>query len=173
MGLLTIFEGPDCSGKTTTIDKLIKLNKLKFSEYEVYHHGPYLGDTKEELVNRYIKPLKNDNGKEIFYDRSWVSEIIYGKIIRGISRFSKTDILNIENSIYNLHPTMVLCMPPIETIIKTYENRIDTEYVKKEKQIIKIYNDYSLIINNPRIPIVEYDYTKNTIEYLDKCIKGA
>ena len=109
MHKLIIFEGLDNTGKTTLIDRFIRiLKQLQYTYKVIKADNPLKGYNIEELTLEQIQVITDNYYKDfinniaevsmrfnyIILDRSWISEYVYGEIYR------KQDPLHIiENNI--------------------------------------------------------------------------
>ena len=74
-----IVDGPDCSGKTTLVDEMVKqLGAAKL-------HLTYRFKTRMDLYHRYAieRAIKMSAHQPVIIDRWWPSEITYAKAFRG------------------------------------------------------------------------------------------
>ena len=126
-----LIEGADQSFKSSICQKLsIKLN------LPVIHHGKTSDKVAEEYdyLNGYFQEIEENPGKSFIYDRSYLSEITYGSVIRGFSRISPELQKQIEDRFHSLGYFLVLLDRP--------DNSGDwiqrPEYIKQEQnQAIK------------------------------------
>ena len=83
---MLIIEGIDGVGKTTLVEYLQNCGMKKF-------HFDY--DSKNmDLFSKYMKVL-SVNDKELVLDRSFISEMVYGPVIRKICKLSFDDYTNL------------------------------------------------------------------------------
>ena len=139
-------DGADQMGKTTLGKKIQeKLNM------PIVHFGIPDGNTNFET--EYIKDIGKNNGQPIIFDRSYVSEMVYGDLFRGGSKITpeiKTyieDILNAHGYIF------VLCKR------KNYkwEDRKE-DYTKDDHvQVIQKFDEVFEQINIPKIIVDPFD----------------
>lgn len=163
--MLVILEGPDGGGKSTIAAKLRPFN--------IIHHGPYVGE--ENIYHHYFESLmeaaRDQHRGTIIFDRSWLSEPIYGNVIRGYDRLG-TKARMLDRIALGLGAVAVLCLPPIDRVLSTVAHRQQDEYVKKIQQMEDIYEGYRGGLDTS-IPTVTYDFTKQKLITLGYKIKGA
>ena len=137
---LTIFEGPDGSGKTTAIKRWLELNP----ETEAVHHGPYLGETGPDLVQRYARSIMPAvlGWHDVVLDRCWYSEAIYGPEVRGVDRLGVWGRRALDRLALRCATQLVLCLPAKATCLKIHAGRAGDEYVKRQDQLDRIYAGY-------------------------------
>lgn len=160
---LIIFEGADGAGKSSLINKI---SSVEPNNYIVSHNGVY--KDREEAFMVYNAQLSIPPDSQLILDRSYISELIYGNLIRGEDNslcIDKVNKLEEKIKIY-FRPLVILCNPPINTILSNWEGRIDDEYVKYKDKIELIYNEYQLIEQYTSLPIVRFDYTKQEQSYI-------
>ncbi len=132
-----VLEGIDCVGKTTVAEK------LKAMGYKVYHsmHNPdYIN-----IVSHY-QTLINESTAPAVFDRSFISEVTYGRAIRKQSRLSESDLRSLLELLSKKHCIIF--------------------YLKEDKEIVR--NRLLDSQNNHRDIIVHLD---NLISEYDECMK--
>lgn len=167
---LVIVEGPDCAGKTTLIGVLGQRLKVRGHQ----NHGAYLGESR--ISRRYIAALNaaiQCPGDLILSDRSWLSEPIYGKAMRGgLNRLTERDEQMLTGAAWVARTVVVLCLPPYESCRTAWALRGD-DYVQREPQLREVYDLYAASVERWRatLPVVlVYDRSKDTVEWLVKAI---
>lgn len=103
-----IVEGPDCSGKSTLIDRL--KNTLRWDARSLHHK-------EGNQFSRYLKEYAFLEKTVI--DRSHFSEEIYSRMWRGGSPFSK-DEKEILDKIATSQSLIILACPSLDTLRKRY-----------------------------------------------------
>lgn len=88
--MIFILEGPDGAGKSTLAKKL----KLITGYDIVARDRPKSQEDKDGMMAGY-KELIQDN-KSFILDRSWYSEMVYGKIVRGENYIDKGKMIELE-----------------------------------------------------------------------------
>jgi hypothetical protein len=164
---LIIFEGPDGSGKTTLIGRIVK--NCSGGTPRVTHHGAYLG--VEDVEHIYAENLSHarDNAHQLhLMDRSWIAEPVYGLAMRGgVCRVSDKQRQWLEMTALGVGATVVLCLPPFETCRKAWIGRLDREYPQKEAQLRAVWDGYRAWVaglpGSCSLPVVWYDYTKEML----------
>jgi thymidylate kinase len=157
---LIIFEGPDGGGKTTTIKKLVTgINT------HVVHHGPYK-NVSGGLARLYVESMLPAvlGFTTTVLDRSWLSEPIYGKVFRGgENRLGVTYRRHLERLALRCDPTVVLCLPPLEVVLRTYRERRQLELLDNEKQLTEVYELYNRLESQTDLEVLRFDYTKDAV----------
>lgn len=152
---MIIVEGCDNTGKTTLIDQLIQpfptLQRMRS-----IGNQPGLAKWLSEAL------LENQNVTTKIYDRFFFSELVYGPVLRGRTRFTGVEKDLILGMLAAIKPLVILCSPPPSTVSKTIYKRpqmggvIDRWVTLNEKYhtVIK-----PLLIER-KIPYLEYDFTE-------------
>lgn len=135
---MIIIEGIDGVGKTTLV---YYLETLGFKKY----HFDY--DIKNlDLLSKYMKILLLEDNY-IVLDRSFISEMVYGPVIRGISKLSIEAYTNLLISYKNADAKIIYLTAPKEVLLQRRNND------KKDYEIIKYYYDE---LNKKYNEIMEY-----------------
>ena len=135
---MIIIEGIDGVGKTTLVHYL---ETLGFKKY----HFDY--DIKNlDLLSKYMKILLLEDNY-IVLDRSFISEMVYGPVIRGISKLSIEAYTNLLNAYKNADARIIYLPAPKEILLQRRNND------KKDYEIIKYYYDE---LNKKYNEIMEY-----------------
>lgn len=169
---LTIFEGPDCSGKSTAAYKFFQEGRIA---QRLLHHGPYAG-VKKLLPRLYVETMLPmlDGGAGQIWDRAWYSEPIYGNAFRhGEDRIGRTNKRHLERFAHRHGAVVVLCLPPWDVVLEQWKSRKGEEYLEHEDQLRLVYEDYADLYRWCGLPIVLYDYTRHSIEGLSKAVEEA
>ena len=141
---MIILEGIDGVGKTTVADYLNK-------DGYVTYHFPF-DEKNRDIEEKYLSVLNKDT-KKMVLDRCFISELVYGPILRGYSRLSKNQLENILN--------MYKTVEPVVVYLKA--NRDDILERRKDDNL-----DYSIISNYYNALNERYDKTFRVIsQYLD------
>ncbi len=106
-----IVEGPDCSGKSTLVERL--KNELHWDSKSL-HHIP------GNQFSRYLKEYANQ--EKIVFDRSHFSENVYAKMWRGGSPFSCEEKFLLDK-ISKHEAIIIFSIPKKSTLIKRYMER--------------------------------------------------
>lgn len=154
---LTIFEGPDGSGKTTAARAYAE------SVCAVYVHFPaYPEIVDNELARVYLRamePLLVER-QHVVFDRSWLSERPYGSVFRnGLYRLGGSTQEELEDIATIFQGVLVFCKPPLEVCLSNYRNRKQTEMLENEQQLVAVYESYGR--QTTGLPGVRFDYTKD------------
>lgn len=98
-----LVEGPDVSGKTTLCNRIIEQLKIDYPDSTIeYIHNSFTNDNlvyeaeNKELIGK-LTENTGPTGRFIIVDRFYISEVIYGDIIRGKSRVTLYNTVKVNN----------------------------------------------------------------------------
>ena len=138
-GLLTIFEGADCTGKTTLAKAYAAATGAVY-----HHHGPYPGLDGSALAKAYaISMLPALTGaSDVVLDRCWLSEVPYGRAFRdGANRIGRRAAL-LERLAARCAALVVVMRPPWKVVRNGWEARKGAEYLDSVEQLRKVHAHY-------------------------------
>lgn len=163
-----VIYGCDNSGKSTACEKAKKILEGKGLTAEVIHScGPL--SANEQL---YFMADKTNNQEVdvVVFDRfPAIEEIVYGPIIRGENKLSKYET---QCRMYMDRISLfIFCCPPFETITN-WGDREQMDGVKEraERIVMAYYNKVPGVYPGISYRTVEYDWTKDGDEGLEKII---
>lgn len=165
---LLIFEGSDCTGKSTLINKIYETYEtLGDSNVILIHNGVY--ESRAQAFEAYCDQLSDNADKAILLDRSYISELIYGSIYRNEHNSKwKSEIRLVESMASNYYkPLVINCTPPFCVVFDSWVGRINSEYLKDSEVLESVYNEYKKNIKvHTSLPVVNFDYTQIEKSYL-------
>jgi len=141
-----IFEGSDQSGKTTLAKKVQEMINMP-----IMHFG--IPDKHTDFSNEYIKDIQKNDFQPIIFDRSYMSEIVYGDIFRNGTGITNLIKLHIEDFLNRCGYILVLCKR------KNYkwEDR-DEDYTEEDNlKTISKYDQVYDTINIPKVIVDPFD----------------
>ena len=131
---LTILEGPDGSGKTTTADQIVDgWEAMKI------HQGPFQSNPLLETmvkIDTAVELAEQFGAVHLVMDRSHIGELIYGPLFRGHSKMELDTAQVLNAYIRSKHDTrIILCHPPLETVVANWvatekSQMYETEYAE-------------------------------------------
>jgi len=172
---MIIVEGMDNSGKTTLCNKLVELLPG--------HHIEKISETRRPTQEEYIKYfgeslMEGEDLRSIIRDRSsWVSELVYGDVLRGGSVLGKGHMELLKTYIHSRVFCIVYCNPPRETLLKNMGEQMDE--VKEQVEVLCTQYDgvmqfiWGCIQSspNPGVILLDYNWTDpNTDDKLSEFI---
>lgn len=152
---LTIFEGPDGSGKTTAALKYARETDAR------YVHFPALTRVKHGLARLYVEAMLPAllGYQDVVLDRCWLSETPYGEAFReGRDRLTSSDRRMLERIAYRCGAVVVLCLPAWETVKRNYLSRQGSEMLRSTDQLFNVYHLYRQTVTH--LPMMTFDFEK-------------
>lgn len=159
---VTIFEGPDGSGKSTAAAKYAEATGAR-----LVHCGPLPRVTARGLGRYYLEAMAPalDGYEDVVLDRCWISEPIYGRAFRGgLDRLGRAGRRLLERVAMRCDARVVLCLPPWETCHANWQARraLGGELLDQEEQYQQVFAQYAPKAAQYRLtelPTYHYDYT--------------
>ena len=123
-----LVEGPDCSGKTTLVERL--KNELQWDAKSLHH-------LEGNQFKRYLREYALQ--EKIIFNRGHYSEIAYGKLWRGGNPFCGEE-KQILDQICSRNMLLIFACPNLEALEQRYSQRNFPQQIKlQELKIIKEY----------------------------------
>lgn len=169
--MITIFEGCDCSGKSTAAKSYARKVGAE------YVHFGAVSDRKliaEIYIDKMLPAILHDD--HVVMDRSWLSELPYGIAFRGGSdRLGYEATKNLTLLASTLNGVVVYCRPQYSSVLQEFNSRRDTEMLDNDDQLRVVYDEYDKCMSNASkiIPTMVYDYNVESNESLFKAIDSA
>lgn len=151
---LTIFEGPDGSGKSTAAQQYARLTNAK------YVHFPALPKVTKGLARMYVEAMLPAllGYQNVVLDRCWLSEGPYGEAFReGQDRLGSGSRRMLERLAMRCGAVVVWCDPGYERVCNTYLSRRDEELLEHTGQLEIVYDLYQ--DRDTYLPYVTHDYS--------------
>lgn len=150
---LTIFEGPDGSGKTTMAKRYAETTGARY-----VHFGP-LPRVGDGLARIYVEAMLPAllGYQDVVFDRSWLSEVPYGVAFReGVDRLGDPSRRMLERLAFRCGAVVVACDPGWDLIKKNFLDRKHLEMLDNDQQLFEVYDLYRSRPGD--LPTVLYDY---------------
>lgn len=161
---ITIFEGPDCGGKTTLINT-VKRTTRHYADKNLMlvNHGPYIGE--RDVATQYFSTMLcgYDRFNHLLMDRSWISESIYGPLMRGANRITIPQRRAFERFALGCSAITILCIPSYEACEREYLKRRAVEYLPDTEILRQVYDKFANIVpvmHEQSIPTFLYNYER-------------
>ena len=145
---MIILEGPDCSGKSTLMER--------FPDHLEKHHFSH----EEDKLKRYLRFLSDCSPRAVL-DRFHLSEQVYGRVMRNRNEFVYTGRF-IERVLLTHDSCVILCLPPLGAVLTRWRERLGEEMVQDERTMRRIYESYTSL--HTYLPVYLYDYTKDSVD---------
>lgn len=156
MTRLVILEGPDGGGKSTLASAIIDACE-EDRGLRVVHHGPYIED--DNPFDRYLAPMYSValTRTQAVFDRSWLSEPIYGRAYRnGLDRLG-TQVRMLERLALGLGAVVINCTPAWETVKASFLSRRGDEYLDRLDQLRAVWEEYQDLDQTTDLDVLTYD----------------
>jgi hypothetical protein len=176
-----IVEGPDGSGKTTIIEKLgLTRRHLKSLRGGVggqaYDQGtemvPGGWGGKDPAAVAYIRQLIEAPDGTAF-DRFYLSELVYGPILRGQSAIRETDVDLVRRVAGLMKIYTVVCLPSFET---TFQNVITPGRERPSYQTPEFlraaYDGWKRVLNFRTEDVIIFNYETDDIHLLQQLFQS-
>lgn len=111
---LIILEGCDAAGKSTLASHL-----RNDAGYTVIHSA--YNPSADALIKHYESIMRNPD--KLVMDRSFVSEVVYGEILRGKSRINDSQFRHLVELVADEHGCFVHVRASLQTIIARLQDR--------------------------------------------------
>ncbi len=153
--MIIIVDGPDGSGKTTLIDKLL----LSHPGSRKVHFGAPKTNVEADAYWEVFAQAVKDAGTAsvVILDRSWLSDLVYGPVMRGAHEMSELHAEMLESMVISHGGGLVIyCTAPTKTLWARCCLRGET-YIKSIEQLDEIANAYVAVMHRCTLPVVRYD----------------
>ena len=160
--MIYIIEGADGTGKTTLANYLSKATGFPIK----HRSNPKNEEERKEMYNSYLEDIKSS--KNVIWDRSFYSEIVYGPIMRDQSYIDKAQMLEFELLLAKSGAVIIFCDTCVDTSWDNMQERGEsyiTEYLVHEA-IVEKYREL-MIEEVHLLPVLEYEIN----EYLYKGVE--
>ena len=161
VGGIIILEGPDGSGKTTLAKELAKRYEAQTGIEPCYMHGRAWQQVWKWHLGMLRRAAFESTKRLVIIDRHWVSECIYGTVLRQGPDYGST-ARALHRHWLHLGALYVLCVPDPEFIVAQHAalSRGREELVKKTDQMRDVATRYmdllkGSVVRDPQGDLVE------------------
>lgn len=155
---ITIFEGPDGSGKTTTAKEYARRTGALYVHFEAYYG---VKDIYRFFIEASLPALLGY--QDVVMDRCWHSGPIYDKVFRQLPTSEQRQppeiCLLLDRAVAHCDAVVVKCYPDEETCINNWKSRLESELVKSENEMREIHRMYGSLEDTVALPVVSWNYT--------------
>lgn len=153
-----LVEGPDCSGKTTLVERL--KNELHWDAKSLHH-------LEGNQFKRYLKEYALQ--ENIIFNRGHYSEIAYGKLWRGGNPFSKEEQM-ILDQISKQNMILIFASPPLEVLQQRYRERDFSQQLKYKELGLIQHHFCEMMQDVPHLLYLSSSYDE--LQYLTQNVVG-
>ncbi|MEG1142290.1 MAG: hypothetical protein RSB77_04930 [Bacilli bacterium] len=146
---MVIIEGIDGVGKTTLVDYFVQNGMTKF-------HFDY--DSKNmDLLTKYMNILKFET-QQLILDRSFISEMVYGPVIRGKCKLTIEDYKDLLIQYEKVGTSIIYLSAPKEILLSRRKNDSnDFEVIKNFYDELSEYYLRLMSFSKDYIEVLEID----------------
>lgn len=167
---MLVIEGPDGSGKSTLVKRLLQDLDIEFQPRVVSKDAEAMVD----LLDWTSQDLQKGFGRRLYDRHRLISELIYGPMLRGKMEPGFDDPTWLATKLYKfwrLEPIVILCLPPlVEVLCNVKED--DANRVVWEKAT-SIYWLYYVWWCQHKDQCYLWDYMKGQPESYDILVKSV
>lgn len=152
---MIIVEGADNTGKTSLVNHLIE--RFKLEKVPRYHTLP--PQDYKEWAEYSIGIMSRRDVSNLIADRFFISEFVYGPIMRHKIGIHFEDQLELIDAFRDLRPLIILCDPGDEAISKNFNDR--QQYPELDDNL-KVARGFRNVLRLPPFTYsrqIVYDYT--------------
>lgn len=155
---ITIFEGPDGSGKTTLAKQYASNTGALYVHFDALYGVQNIHKYFMEAMMPALLGYQS-----VVLDRCWHSGPIYDLVFRNIEpeegRQNTEICALLDRAASFCNAVYVKCLPPEDTCINNWKSRLDSELVKSEGKMRAIHKLYRLQDKSVCLPLVVSNYT--------------
>lgn len=155
---LSIFEGPDGSGKSTAAKRYAETTGAK------YVHFPALSGITSGLARMYVEAMLPAvlGYQDVVLDRCWLSEGPYGAVFReGQDRLGGATVRMLERLALRCKTALIMCNPGLEAVMASFKRRKGAEMLANTSQLCEVYQLYTQVVS--ALPRTDFDFNKDSI----------
>lgn len=162
---MIILEGPDGSGKSTTIERL-GFERMALKAV----HGGLGGDTRHgwgggmptlACYARKVRDVQLMAGHKVGIDRFHLSEHVYGPLLRHQQLIDDQTMLILTHMLRDKQIPVIMCLPPFEVTLDIVQREGRTRPAYQTEDFLKrAYEGFQKLV--PYATIV-YDFTKDPL----------
>lgn len=137
---LTIFEGPDGGGKTTTAKAYALATNARY-----IHFGPFERVPAGQLARMFVEAMTPalHGYQDVVFDRCWVSDPIYAVVHRaGRHRLDHGQVSVLERLAMRCDPHIVFCLPSFDVCRGHFNSRRAEEMLENDRALRRVYDLY-------------------------------
>lgn len=151
---MIILEGPDCAGKTTLAEAVLR-DYWGISR----HQGPFHGS--EPVMNQVVDAVLRGGSAVRVFDRLYHGERVYGPIYRGEDRLGAAHQRMLDRFMLTRDAVLVKCIAPWSVMKDLWLKRADDERFASDgvDKYVKVWTEYGHLTTF--LPTINWDFTKD------------
>lgn len=158
--MFILLEGPDGGGKTNLAKRLAEQTGFRIEHFSY----PKTDKEKIEMFAMYQAFIHDNSNQNVIVDRTWYSEMVYGKVLRDRSYITTRQMYELEKLIISEGGGMVIhCTDAIARLWRRFRKRGD-DYVPDDFDVlydIKSRYEYLMHTVAHLIPVTRYEINEN------------
>lgn len=160
---MIIVEGIDGVGKSTLVDYIVEQGLEK-------HHFDY-DEKNMDLYKKYMRVLNSSNLNKVL-DRSFISEMVYGPVIRGKSKLELEQFKRLLLEYKKSRTSIIYLTAPKEILLKRREKDLtDFEMIQKFYDKLNLQYDKVMSYSMDFIDVLKLDTSLNSSEEVQRKVK--
>ncbi|MDO5568985.1 MAG: hypothetical protein Q4G04_02575 [bacterium] len=161
---MLIIEGIDGVGKTTLVELFQKDGMKKF-------HFDY--DAKNmDLFSKYLKILSLDGLNDLALDRSFVSEMVYGPVVRNKCKLSLEQYIELLRQYSLCGAYIIYLIAPKEALLaRRKDDPNDLRIIEEYYDQLSLQYDRIMQLSSNYIEVLQFDTFKNDENQIQKQVR--
>lgn len=161
---MIIVEGIDGSGKTTIADYLSKKG------YFIYHFS--FDEKNSDIEEKYLN-LLNCETRNMVLDRCFISELVYGPVLRNHCKLDKKQLENILKKYSEINPVILYLKANKDDILSRRKND-NEDYDMLSDNFDSLNNRYEKVFNviSKYLNVIEINTSEMSIEEMHSLLEG-
>lgn len=156
--MILICDGPEAAGKTTFAKELSKTTGMPIAHFSY----PKTEADNNRMFDMYAEFIYNSPGH--IMDRSWYSEMVYGKRLRGKSAINVEQMKELEKLVVSQGGGLLIhCTAPVGKLWERFKRRGD-DYIRQDFDLLcELKRDYEKLMHRVphQLPVVRYEVDQN------------
>lgn len=148
--MILILDGPEAAGKTMLAEKLAERSGFPYIHNSI-PKGNY------DMVEMYAEMIRTNN--DAIIDRCWYSEMVYGPIMRGESRITQENMIELEQLVVQNGGGMIIHCTDIPELLWERAQQRGEDYIKDFHTLQDLKQGFESLFNSEKhlLPVVRYE----------------
>ena len=173
--MITIIEGPDCSGKTSLMHALFPKEEGVVHEHSgpPSNHGAWA-----DYTNMLFRLWNTQHTMNVVFDRFIYGELVYGPLLRPKTKhdFTSAHARMLERILLSMQGVLIAAQTDFATTRQLFLERQEQELLKSDSQLQTTWELFELLFNStilPSLPMVRYDFQQDTLAAIQLAVRNA